>query len=289
MALVGAEHARERLGQLVGAGLGRGGRGHPSRRRNTMAAHVASARRRRAASPSGAARPAPRRARTRQRGADLDAAPSPAVRATESTAPAAPPEPPRAPAAARVEPVARAVGAAGLLGRGARPWAPPRSSTSSPRGDQRGRPGADQLVHALGRRAGHRAGHAHHAAGSAGPPTLAVLSAPLRAAASTTTVPRGQRGDEPVAGQEPHGASARSPAPTSETTAPCCGQVVEEPLDGPRGRPGRRRRPAPRPSVLAGQRAPVGRLVDAEGGAREDRRAGARQLGRELGRGVASP
>ena len=157
-----------------------------------------------------------------------------------------------------VEPVARPLRRRAARRAGARPAAPTSSRTSSPRGHQRRRAGADQLVDALRRRAGDRARARPSAAGCSRAAQLAVLSAPLRTAASTTTVPRRQGGDQPVAGQEPQPGRARSPGGASETTARARGEVVEQLACAPRvgavGAAGehRDRRPA------AGERAAVG-------------------------------
>ena len=75
----------------------------------------------------------------------------------------------------------------------------------------------------------------------------------------------GERGDQPVAGQEPQpGRRAARAAPRRRRRRPRrCGRSV---AGAPRGRPGRRRRPAPpRSAPPRRQRAAVGGLVDAEG------------------------
>ena len=95
-------------------------------------------------------------------------------------------------------------------------------------------------------RAGDRAGHPEQRAVEPAA-QLAVLRAPLRTAASTTTVPRVRAGDHPVARQEPQpgGRAARGSLGDHGALGR---EVVEQARGGPPGRPGRHRRPAPRRS-----------------------------------------
>ena len=102
-----------------------------------------------------------------------------------------------------------------------------------------------RLVHALRRRAGHRPGDAHAAAGSGRSAQFAVLSAPLRTRRLDHHGAAGQRGDQPVAGQEPHPQSGRTPAAARTPPRPTVARWSSS-SRGPPGRPGRRRRPAPR-------------------------------------------
>ena len=95
---------------------------------------------------------------------------------------------------------------------------------------------------ALGRRAGDRPGHPHHQTVEAGGPA-AVLSAPLRAAASTTTVPRASAAISRLRIRKRR-SWARSRAAARHDEAGL-GDVVDR-ARWPTGRPGPRRRPGPR-------------------------------------------
>ena len=110
----------------------------------------------------------------------------------------------------------------------------------------------------------------------------AVLSAPLRTAASTTTVPcdraaisRLRLRNRTRVGEHPGG--------SSETTAAILTQVVAAAHGVPAGRPGRHRTPAPPPcGPRPGERTTVSRLVDPEGGAGDDGGASTAEVGGEV-------
>ena len=129
---------------------------------------------------------------------------------------------------AQGEPVAGTGPAAGLLARGARPPPPTSSSTSAPLVTSVAAPvriswctpcdGA--LVTGPGTPISDRLRR---------PAQLAVLSAPLRTAASTTTVPRVSAAISRLRARK-RSRVGEHPAATSDTTAPCRAEVVEQRL-----------------------------------------------------------
>ena len=74
----------------------------------------------------------------------------------------------------------------------------------------------------------------------------AVLSAPLRRAASTSTVPRVSAAISRLRARK-RGRVGADPGGCSDTTANSVGEVLQEAAGSARGRPGRPRRPAPPP------------------------------------------
>ena len=111
-------------------------------------------------------------------------------------------------------------------------------------GHQRGGAGADQLVHALRRRAGDRPGHAQQRPVQPRGPVGGVE----RPAAHAPPPPPRCRGRAPAMSRLRARKRSRvgaQPGASSETTAPSRGEVVEQRLGAPPGRRGPRRRPAP--------------------------------------------
>ena len=130
-------------------------------------------------------------------------------------------------------------------------------------------PAADQLVHALRRRAGHRPRHPDHGAVQPAGPVRGVEGAAAHRRLDHDGAP-GQGGDQAVAGQEAQPGGRRSPGGASETTAPSAARWSSSGAVGRRvgpvdpagehrdacarrprarrgGRPGRCRTPRPRP------------------------------------------
>ena len=152
------------------------------------------------------------------------------------------------------------------------PLAPTSSRTSSPRVTRRGGTRADQLVDALGLSGGDRAGDTHQrAVEPAAQP--AVLSAPLRRAASTTTVPRVNAAMTRLRLRNRTRVGDR-PGASSETTAVVVAEMLEQSAVGCRvgavDAAGEHRDRA----AAGGEGAAVGGLVDAEGRAGDDGVAG---------------
>ena len=130
------------------------------------------------------------------------------------------------------------------------------------RGHQQRVPGTDQLVHPGRRRAGHRAGHAHHGSTQTGGPARGVEGTTADGGLDDDGAPR-QSGDQPVAGQEAD-PRRRAPGGRLRDDQADLGDVVDQAAMG-RGvgtiGPTRehRHRGTPLPECT-----PVGRLVDSE-------------------------
>ena len=116
---------------------------------------------------------------------------------------------------------------------------------------------------------------------------LAVLSAPLRTAASTTTVPLPSAAITRLRARNRVRMGAQ-PGASSETTAPWPARWSRRSLMRRRVGTVDTAREHGHGRTVAGQRSPVCGLVDAERRAGDDRRAGPGESGRELGRLVGA-